>query len=316
MAGGSWDGQAQDDGGGGADDPPSITRISPFNFLDPERQYLVLKAYFDGSGTDSPALLTLGGFSGPETAGEALGVEWREVLRDTRIPFWHTTDALQLSGVYKHRPGWDAMLAVSTFDRLLAVLMTHADHRLPRDKRLVGHVAEMPLAEYHHARVETPSLRQPEAICVNGCVGQVLATGDAPILLYFDQNEKFLRHIHRVWKKGRSDRRASQREWALRVENIAELSSQKYVELQAADLLAWLFTRSRALRISGVARSARIGIDHRVALLRSHTRPTHVFYDAERLQKYYSEEQEQRRKLGHLSAFGTKRQQRSGHYNG
>jgi hypothetical protein len=74
---------------------------------------------------------------------------------------------------------------------------------------------------YDKAKAEVATLRVPEALCVDYCVGRLSLTAEQladqhPILLYFDRKETFLRTIYPVWCKARKKKSG----WPMQVGNI------------------------------------------------------------------------------------------------
>jgi hypothetical protein len=98
---------------------------------------------------------------------------------------------------------------------------------------------------YDKAKAEVFTLRVPEALCVNYCVGRLSLTAEQladqhPILLYFDRKETFLRTIYPVWCIARKKKSG----WPMQVGNIIAVDNS-YYPIQAADLLAWIVNRVR-----------------------------------------------------------------------
>jgi hypothetical protein len=309
----------------------SIVKISPFNLPDPSRRYVVIKAYFDGSGqhraqqrgatsatagtgqSDAKAL-TLGGFSGSEEAWADFLRRWHHVLQENEISHWHTTDAMRCAGYYSKVPGWTAIRAVAVFDSLLRVITACGDYRLSADQRLRTFVSTVYLDDYARIHAEVPDLRPPHAICVNACVGPVVKEEVPPssILLYFDRNERFKRQMHRVWEQGITRPKTSQHWWAVKVATICELDSRQFMELQAADLVAWLVSRYHTLRLSeGDSSSVSLyfrRIRRKLHRLVTATNATYEVFNYDRIRADYPAGYEIHRQLVHLRVFGTKKQ--------
>jgi len=99
----------------------------------------------------------------------------------------------------------------------------------------------------------------PEAVCVDWCVGglfdrlEIDYEKKAPtdIELIFDRNEDFLHWIHRLWVAPFEirpwwARNRVRDDWERpRIARIVDGDSNSYLELQAADVIAWVIRRRR-----------------------------------------------------------------------
>ena len=89
-----------------------------------------------------------------------------------------------------------------------------------------------------------PSLRSPELLCVDFCLGGLTVPvadsdkGDA-VKIYFDRNEPFIRLMRPFWEQAHKDPKSG---WPRQVKEI-ETERDKHPGLQAADLFAWTVRR-------------------------------------------------------------------------
>jgi hypothetical protein len=203
---------------------------------------MALKGYFDGSGktANGDTVICLGGVSAPVGLWPSFARAWGQVLAE--LPelesSWHTTDALRVLGPKRF---YEAAA------RLLSVIHDFRESDAPSP--LITYSATVSLAGYERARQQIPNLRPLEAICVNAVIGRIVVPteDDFPILLYFDRSEEFMKHVERVWRYARRNKRKS-RGWPWQVAKISRIQSDgphDSYPLQAADLVSWAVRRHR-----------------------------------------------------------------------
>jgi len=84
----------------------------------------MLEAYFDESGTHQGSLVTaIGGCVAREEQWAVFAPEWRQVLEDFKIPFFHSTD---LANSRKQFVGWDDVKKCSLITELSRVMASYA----------------------------------------------------------------------------------------------------------------------------------------------------------------------------------------------
>lgn len=234
----------------------SIVRKSPYNRPDDRRRYMALRGFFDGSfdvsdkTDDANKVVCLGGISANEDTWPSFERAWGLVLAD--LPeldfYWHTTDARRTLGPERF---------YAAANRLLRVIHDFRESDVPSP--LITYSATIPIADYKLALAEIPSLRKLEAICVNAVIGRIVVPtdGDIPILIYFDENEEFMKHVEQVWRRARRRRRQRKhthrertvrRGWPWQIARIKAFDADDIDDnyaLQAADLVAWVARRHR-----------------------------------------------------------------------
>lgn len=200
------------------------------------------KAYYDSSGKNDNVskLLTLAGFSAPENIWSRFEIEWKKVLINNNIQYFHMSDAKSLRGNFDPRNGWDENRANNLVKDLLNVIGKF------RTKRFETYSCSIILSDYRRAKQAVTSLRSPEAICVNFCVGGLqLANEDLnlpkSIRLFFDQNETFLNTIYTVWDREKNKDKTSG--WPKQIISIDAVNSKTTYPIQAADMFAWMINR-------------------------------------------------------------------------
>ena len=111
----------------------------------------------------------------------------------------------------------------------------------------MSYSATVILSEYRRAKAEFPDLMPAYALCVDGCVGNLVipAEADVPALLYFDQNERFKRQVYGVWQKRRTMLFSG--DWSRQIKDILPTNGEKCAT-QAADLFAWIGNKHETLK--------------------------------------------------------------------
>jgi hypothetical protein len=211
----------------------SVVRLAPCSIANERRQYVALRGYFDGSGSNEipHRAITLAGLSAAEKVWPQFERAWGLALDDLGLKIWHTADLRYYMT--------DAAFFRAT-DKLGAVIAEF------REAPMVSYRATVLLDDYRRAKAEFPSLMPPEALCVDGCIGNLVfpTDDDMPAILYFDRDEKFRRQIEHAW---RQRRKMFDRDWSRQIEDILSTDSSRR-GIQAADLLAWFGNTYEAAR--------------------------------------------------------------------
>jgi hypothetical protein len=194
--------------------------------------------YYDGTidGKHKKAM-TLTGLAAPERLWVTFEAEWDKCLTGNHVyEDFHMTDFMSGQGYW-------ATLGKHEKEKLIKDLWNVFGRN--RDSRLRAYSCTVLLEEYKKAQLKVPNLREPEAMCVDFCVGGLQLTKEElsipkPILLYFDRNEKFMHKINRVWQKipGKNNYAGTRRGWPYQIRNIIPVD-MSYIPIQAADMIAW-----------------------------------------------------------------------------
>jgi hypothetical protein len=193
----------------------------------------VLKGFFDSSGRNEPQhrTITLAGLSASETVWPDFDRVWIDAVRGLGLKRWRTSTM------------HDIMTADAFYDAVDKLLDVISDFR---DRPMVSYRSTVILADYRRARVEFPTLMTAEALCVDGCIGNLVfpTEEDFPAIIYFDRDEPFKSQIEGVW---RQRRKMFDRDWSRQIDDILPSHWDK-CGIQAADLFAWLSNTSEALK--------------------------------------------------------------------
>jgi hypothetical protein len=216
-------------------------RLCGFNIRDRWRIHMALKAYYDGC-TDERQLeaVTLTGVAATEEVWPDFEGAWLEVLRKHLVKdnIVHMTDLMSFQGNFSRENGWDEEQRHALLRDLFNVWGKL--HKVDLEARS----CTVMLQDWERANRELDKLPEPEAICVNFCVGGLrlpLVCGNEPkpILLYFDQNEPFMHKINRVWQR----KKKIPNTLFSQIRTI-ENATCEYFPIQAADILAWIVYHS------------------------------------------------------------------------
>ena len=197
----------------------------------------MIKGYYDGSkdekGTD---FLTLGGISASDSTWPRIETAWGGVLAERGLDGWHSSDRRA-----RMERNAFAGAAHALFDAIGKF----------REAPTFSYAVTVVLADHRRAIAEGVPLLTPEAICINWAFSHLVvpAKEDLPIVLYFDQGERFMHLIRRIWEKARGGRRQG-RGWPWDVSQIERLDSRDVYALQAADLIAWSANRHERMRLA------------------------------------------------------------------
>jgi hypothetical protein len=198
----------------------------------------VLRVYLDGSWSDRSSM-TLAAIAADEMLWEDFEGQWRFVLTDRgNAPYSHMQEAMALEGVFK---GWDPKirdLLVSGLGDLIAEF----GHK-PKFQVFTCTVD----LEAHQRWKVVNRIPSPERLCTRIVFGRVLDWyGEFPDAIlgaiegFFDQNERFMTHLHGDWNNRQVRRRWPV--WSL-IRTIAAADMRFVLPLQAADMIAWARNR-------------------------------------------------------------------------
>ncbi len=214
---------------------------------------MALEAYFDGSVSTKPALLTLAGFAAENSIWIEFDKRWNAILTDSKkrpaAKYVHMREANALQGEFSPRNGWNAKKVEALVQDLLFYLQTVDKQRF----RMSACTVDLAARE----KLKHEGLPIPEAvdICNELCPKTFLAwyfdkyPGIISTLDYFfDKDEPFKESFEKTWTQEKSRvlvPGALDMTWSLiKTVNIAEMRHKP--GLQAADLLAWATNRHTA----------------------------------------------------------------------
>jgi hypothetical protein len=209
---------------------------------------VAVQAYYDGSGkSDDPnaQYLTLAGYAGTPNAWRQFEECWSRVLKRWGCQYLHMNEAHSLQGEFVAEKGWTE----SRVDSLLADLFNECLSPTGWGNlkgEFYGASCTVNLQDYRKACADVPSLKEPEAICVDYVVtialmalpeNRKLPIGkEGTVEIFFDKGESFIHKVDRVW---RSKPNSKLRGPLQLVSSIGHADMRDVIGLQAADFLAW-----------------------------------------------------------------------------
>ncbi len=208
---------------------------------------MLLKAYFDGSGSFSrkaqSGILTLGGYAGSEEAWGRFNEAWVHTLRAYGVGYFSATDADAGHGEFK---GWNPHRVSQLRAELLCI---RRDHFKSEDRPIYSISCSIDIGDYRRAERERHDLPNLPAFLAERCVRNCFKLADGQLHLYFDRREKFHVQLYRLWQSPKSTRRYP---WLNVIRKFAvALDSRDYPGLQAADHLAWTMYRQLTAKDQG-----------------------------------------------------------------
>jgi len=198
------------------------------------------QAYYDGSGNNVAAAVSLAGAAHFEMAWSDFDADWAKTLRKHGAECFHMCDAIALQKKFDRRKGWDEKKVNELITDLVAVMSEH------RNRGLQFRGCTILCKDYEAAKRQYKTLRPLPAIAVNFCIGGLAVPSGHDLLLCFDKNEEFMKQIYRVWRhlkakpKGRTG-------WVAQTRNIFNVN-RGYCGIQAADFVAWSLNREHTHR--------------------------------------------------------------------
>jgi hypothetical protein len=190
-------------------------------------------AYYDGSGTHQGSkVLILAGFAAPVNVWASFNEKWRDVLNLHGVTELH----MRKTAALFNRGDQEAIALVKGLFNVIGSF---------RLENFTAYSCAVLLDDYVAAKRLVPTLKAPEAICVNFCVGGLQLTAEdlserEPICIHFDENEPFLKHLDRAWRLARKVN--SRAIWARQIRHVVPVCSDEF-PIQAADLFARLIYR-------------------------------------------------------------------------
>ncbi len=207
--------------------------------------FVVLKSYFDKSGQEDQALLTIGGVAASDDVWAELDTDWNLILQKNEPPaaYMHMVDAIHLRGEFAREKGWNDDHVFGLINLLLSYLSN-----APLKAKYCQFSCSLKMDDYNKLRAETYQLDSPADIVATACVRQMSEWYftdyrglDVEAHYYFDQGEPFEEIIRAKWNRMRLEQNPKY-QWA-HVTHIDEAVMRETPGLQIADMLAWATNR-------------------------------------------------------------------------
>jgi hypothetical protein len=194
-----------------------------------------VRAFFDGSwnpASDRKNVLSLAGICAPEASWPAFDHQWGLMLEKHDL----VEEGLHMAKSFNPAASARAHDVIKDVAEAFLALTNGS----PPAKSCV---CSIDIDDYNKLKAAEPSLIDKYSMCTevafNGCVGTDSGEERQPntIFLYFDNNEKFMHKIRRVWEK---KKKLLDVGWPRQIAEIWPVSRKDYPAIQAVDVLAWL----------------------------------------------------------------------------
>jgi hypothetical protein len=165
---------------------------------------IVLKSFFDKSGQEDAAYMTLGGVAGNDTLWSEIKSTWNYCLScgDPKAAYMHMAEAVPLRGQFKKANGWDDEKVFGLVNQLLTYLSN-----LPK-KKYCHITCTVDMAAYRKLESEGYQMDSPADLCVTSCAIALFDWYlhdyhglDFEAEYYFDVGEPFEPILKARWEK-------------------------------------------------------------------------------------------------------------------
>lgn len=212
----------------------------------------VLKSYFDKSGQEDQALLTIGGIAAGDDVWSDIETDWNLILQKNDPPaaYMHMVEAIPLRRGSEFCPskGWTDDKVFGLVNLLLSYLS-----ELPRKHKTkyCQFSSSVNMRDYKKLQLESYQMDAPTDLVANTCTDRIMQWyfleykgHDLEAHYYFDQGEPFEEIIKAKWERETErHRRTGQYNVWCHISHIGPALMRKTPGLQVADMLAWATNR-------------------------------------------------------------------------
>lgn len=210
--------------------------------------FITLKAYFDKSGQDDQALLTIGGIAGGDEVWGKIENDWKAILKDHDPPaaYMHMVEAIPLRCEFRPDKGWNDDKVFGLVNTLLSYLS-----EVPDKTKYCHFACTLKMDDYRKLQAENYQMDAPADLLASLCAQRITEWYffeykgiDLEATHVFDQNEPFEPIIKAKWERETENSRltGNYNAWC----HIAEVGTaimRKTPGLQVADMFAWATNR-------------------------------------------------------------------------
>jgi hypothetical protein len=202
-----------------------------------------MNCYFDGSrGGQSDKWLTLGGFIATDAVWAKFQKDWEQMLKSRYpvAPYIHMTDIVHGVDPFERKAGW-TVSKVQELVRDAILVLGELDQ-----SKICGFACSVDTSARDRIYAEGFDIPDASQICAEIGLGSLLNwyTDQHDIglaHLFYDQGEPFIGSIRSRWTE--AERSPVKHPFWGRLANIQPVSMKTTSPIQAADILAWAFTR-------------------------------------------------------------------------
>jgi Protein of unknown function (DUF3800) len=225
-----------------------LGRFAPTVNLKDGSIFVVLKSYFDKSGQEDAAYLTLGGVATDDSLWKEIEDTWLYCLTNHKPPaaYMHMVEAVPLRGEFSKDKGWTDEMVFGLTNQLMSYLTD-----LPKKK--YSHVScTVDMAAYRKLQDEGYQMDSPADLCVSTCTIGLFDWYlhdykglDLEAHYYFDVGEPFEPILKAKWENEleASERTGDYSFWT-HIKHIGPAQMRSTPGLQVADMLAWATNRN------------------------------------------------------------------------
>jgi Protein of unknown function (DUF3800) len=231
--------------------PNSILgKFFPNAFIPQGNLLIVLKSYFDKSGGENQAFLTLGGIAANDDIWAEIETTWNYILQKrSLIParYMHMTEALGLKREFDEEKGWNDENIFGLINLLVSYIT-----QIPKEN-YCQFFCTIDMAAYERLISENYQMDSPVDICNTYCVEGVMRwhmleykSLDIQSSFYFDRGEPFEPIFKAKWEREKNADRelGNHSPWSC-VVHVGTVEMQTTPGLQIADMLAWGYNREK-----------------------------------------------------------------------
>ena len=223
----------------------------PTAFVSEGALLIVLKSYFDRSGQEDAAFMTLSGIAATDEMWGEIEENWLGILRltDPKATYMHMVEAVPLRGEFSKDKGWDDDKVSGIINSLISYLSM-----IPKDK-YYQIACTIDMTAYRKLLGESYQLDSPVDICNECCVERMMhwylfeykGGFDVEASYYFDQGEPFEPVFRAKWNRElvRASELNEYTIWS-HIKHVGEAIMRDTPGLQVADMLAWANNREES----------------------------------------------------------------------
>ncbi len=187
----------------------------------------MLVAYLDESSDEKKArAFAIGGFVAHDSEWERLELLWIDATHGLKA--FHASDCETGHGEFSEEKGWDHAKRAGLFKKLVSLINQH---------NLYGFASALLVEDFRAVYPEAHTSHLYH-LCFQHCIlgiAKWAAAADEPVAFFFDQNREVSRQAQDVYNGYLNDLDFKERKY---LESLTFASKEKFICLQAADLLA------------------------------------------------------------------------------
>lgn len=210
--------------------------------------FVVLKSYFDKSGQEDAAWMTLGAVAAGDDVWSEIEQDWTCILTRHEPPaaYMHLAEAVPLRGEFSKSKGWDD-------DKVFGLITNCLDILSGALKAKYCHFSvTVDMGAYRKLLAEGYQMDAPAQLCIDSCVAGIFdwylhryKGVDLWAHYYFDTGEPFEPILKAKWERelAASEEQGVYNFWS-HIKHIGPAQMRTTPGIQVADMLAWATNRN------------------------------------------------------------------------